>query len=429
LFNYWLYLVVLLLGRAIVMFSGRLPAIFIATSSILLMQNSAAPAETSLPSAVDAFVTASNALAKAATERVDLGRATQRLLVVRAALTAKLLEKPDAKFSLPLQTSAILCDVRTANLEVSARRNFIQAVAARIEEVGKPSKIDNLETAFRSLFAGQSLDIAAGLPTADDLEKNKAAIQSRCERDVANYFSVYYGQEIGAPVAAVPAPNVQPAEAIPAFIAISALIDTISKIITPIVVDGAKLVDEQRRRDAIVAFLGAPGNIRRVEDSGVALSREISAFTFGKRLRLAGSFSESTVVLKNVAIDLTKEQSCKVIAALGTPIKPDKTVHDEFVLCWRAAWAQAEPATAAMLKAAEQYDQLADAGDTDNARKAFEPLAKSLAAISAPGDDGLIKFWNWATRLVAFAQKVESSFSKENQDKISKAIDDLVRQR
>ena len=77
----------------------------------------------------------------------------------------------------------------------------------------------------------------------------------------------------------------------------------------------------------------------------------------------------------------------------------------------------------ATLKAAEDYDGIADAGDTDNAYNAFKPLGESLAAVSTTNEGDIRKFWNWATRLLAFAQKLESGHN-ENRQKVQKSIDD-----
>lgn len=406
---------------------GRLAVtILVAYAGLMVVPASEGRSQTALPPAVDAFIAASNALAKSADERVDLGRATARMNMIRSALTANLLKKPSpAKLTVPLVVSTLVCDIRAANVEVAARRSFIQSIAARIDEVGKPTKIDNLETALKSLLSNQSLDITVALPNAEALAAARTDVKQRCEQDFTNYYHAYYGNKFGP---AEPLASAGPAEAVPSFSALGALIDVISKIITPIVVEGAKIVDEQRRREAVLAFLGTPGNIKRIEESGAALSREIAAFTQAKRLRSAGSVFELAAVTRNAQIDLTKDESCKQYSAGSSALGADgKTLRDDFILCYQAAWVQLEGPVSALLKAADQYDQLADAGDPNNALKAFEPLAKSLAAISAPGDDGLVKFWNWAVRLIAFAGKIEAAFSKENRDKVGKAIDDLVK--
>jgi hypothetical protein len=378
-----------------------------------------------LPPAADAFVAGANALAKSASERVDLGRANARLNSLQTDFTEKLLATKSAKptFTLGADESKLLCDTRGISIEVAARRNYIQAVAGRIEEVGKPTKIDNLQSAIGSLFAGQSLDIKAEIPNPAELAKERATIVQRCEKDLANYDTAYYGKTIVAkPVVAADA---TPA-AIPVFSAISALVDIVISVITPVVVEGAKIVDEVERRKAVIKFLKMPDNRKAILNSGLALATEVSLFSHQKRLKLSGAVVEKAAVVRNAQIDLNKNDNCKAFLKSGSPTVADK-LSDDFILCWRGAWSQTEAGIAAFLKAAEDYDRLADAGNTDNARDSFKPLAESLEAIENDDEVSLKQFWNWATRLIAFAQKVETAFSKENKQKIDKAIDDLVK--
>ena len=250
-------------------------------------------------------------------------------------------------------------------------------------------------------------------------------MRERCLADVRDFHLTYYGRDITPPTAhkGVPAPA-----AAPFFAAVGAVIETIVNIITPVVVEGAKIVDEEARRRTVIAFLKNETNIKTIRESGLALATEVSAFTWNKRLRLAGSFSERAAVLRASPVDLSKGDSCKKYLAAGQPTNDAKTsLTDDFILCWRAAWEQVESNVAALLKVAEEYDRLADAGDTDNAHQAFRPLADSLQAITTTDETDLKRFWGWATRLLAFAQKVETALSKESREKIEKAIDDLVK--
>src|SRR4051794_17732356 len=95
-------------------------------------------AETSLPSSVDAFVASAGALAKSGSDLVDLGRSTDRLNRVRAELTEQL-ENANAGSVLSLKELdevILLCSPRGNSIVVSAERNYIRAVAAKINEVG-----------------------------------------------------------------------------------------------------------------------------------------------------------------------------------------------------------------------------------------------------------------------------------------------------
>ena len=386
-----------------------------------------AGAQSALPAPVDAFVVSANSLAKAAAERADLGRATARLNQIRQEVTDKLLAaRTGDPIRLTIVHETLLCEPRAANVEVAVRRNYIQTVAANFQQVGRPSRIDNLSSAISSLFASQSLDIRAEIPSASELEDAKKKVRDRCQTDVKSFDRAYYGRNLTSP--APPAPrDVIGLEAVPVFGAIGALIDTIVSVITPVVVEGAKMVDEERRRQAVLGFLSDPAQVKRIQDSGLALATEVSAFTWDKRLKLAGAFIERTAILRASAIDPSRNESCKRYMAAGKPTDEAGTsVTDHFILCWRFVWEQIEPDVGATLKAAEDYDGIADAGDTDNAYNAFKPLGESLAAVSTTNEGDIRKFWNWATRLLAFAQKLESGHN-ENRQKVQKSIDDLVK--
>jgi hypothetical protein len=97
------------------------------------------------------------------------------------------------------------------------------------------------------------------------------------------------------------------------------------------------------------------------------------------------------------------------------------------VLCWRAAWTQLEGNAAAVLKAADEYDQLLDAGDKGNVKTSFAELSEALSAIAEGSVTNPHVLWATATRLLAIGEKIQAATSKENRDKMQKAIDDLVK--
>lgn len=61
------------------------------------------------------------------------------------------------------------------------------------------------------------------------------------------------------------------------------------------------------------------------------------------------------------------------------------------------------------------------------AKKSFAQLSTALDAIAEVSITDPAALWRIATRLVAFGEKVEAATSKENREKINKAIDDLVK--
>jgi len=157
-----------------------------------------AGAQSALPPAVDAFVASANALAKSAGERVDLGRA--RLTMIRRELTNVLLAaRAGIPLRLALDNEILLCDARANHVAVALRRNYLQAVAGKVEEAGKPARIDNLQSAVKSLFASQSVDLSAGIPSAEELKAAEKRMRDRCSLDVKSFDSAFYGKSLDQP--------------------------------------------------------------------------------------------------------------------------------------------------------------------------------------------------------------------------------------
>jgi hypothetical protein len=342
--------------------------------SALVFATTNAGAQTSLPPAVDAFISSASALTKSASELVDLGRSTSRLEKLRREVTDKLLA---ARTGEPLRLTAdeaeLLCEARTDQLATAVRRNYIQSVAGRLAEVGKPSKIDNLESAVKSLFANQSVDMTIAIPSLQELEINRKRQRDRCQLDVKEFDLSFYGRAIiqsNVPNLEVPL--------IPAFDEIGALVQVIVGIITPVVINGAQFIDEEQRRKVILEFLRDPENVSAIQASGNGLARSLSSFVMAKRRKLVGPFFERAAVLRATSVDLSRNEDCKIFLADGKPLKrPDGNgISDNFVLCWRAVWDQLQTNVSPLLKAADDYDQLADAGDSDNALLAFDPVSR-----------------------------------------------------
>ena len=414
--------------RALQAWLGRLVVASLPYASLTPYGAHAQPA---LPTGADAFVASAHALAKSANERIELGRSNARLEIVRLALTDQLIRAKSGdviRFN-NLNEVLLLCGVRGGDLLLSAQRNYLQAVAAKIEEVGRPAQIDNLASAVKTLFSSQSLDVT-NVASNTELANLTQRLQERCERDLTEYDKTFYGKEVRddfGPAAALDGP----AEAFSFLGPIGGLIDAIVGVITPVVVEGAKIIDEERRREVVREFLRKTANREHIKASGLRVAEEVSRFVLTKRRKLAGRYVEQLVQLRGSAVELAKVDACK--SYLAEPKKLGKRASgapsDEFVLCWRASWSQLEGNVAAALKAAADYDELSDAGDSDNAKKAFEPLSNALDAIPKEqfSPDDLGRLWALATRLVAFAEKVHTSFAKENRDKIQKAIDELVK--
>lgn len=328
-----------------------------------------------------------------------------------------------------LDENKLLCLVQRTHIEVAARRNYMQALAGRIEQVGKPAKIDNLIGAVQSLFSHQTIDLRGPMASKQELEALVKNTVTRCGNDIKASSQSYYLASIAPPAPALTASTTDEDEEFPLVFlgSLSSLINVFVGIITPAVVEGAKFIDEQYRRDAIRRFLSDETNRTHIRQSGDTLATEVGAWIEGKRGTLTGSFLEKLAVLRKSEVNLAKFDACKGFETARFKTRASGAASDEFVLCWRAAWSQLEGSVAAVLKAADEYDQLLDAGDKNNAKTSFAELTQALSAISENSVTNPSELWAIATRLVAIGEKIQAATSKESREKIQKAIDDLVK--
>jgi hypothetical protein len=404
------------------------PTVLAITLSLTPLRYAAAQA---FPPGADAFLASANALAKSANERVELGRANARLNQIRLSLTQQLVTvaNGNAAFSLSdLDETKLLCGVQSAHIEVASRRNYMQTVAGRIEEVGKTTQIDNLIGAIESLFAHQSIDLRGPMASRQEMETFAKNTLARCSNDIKSSQKSYYLASITAPVPVPTASNVDDDEFALAFFGpLNSLINAFVGIITPAVVEGAKLIDERERRAAIRRFLSDETNRNYIRQSGDTLATQVGLWIEAKRGKLTGSFLEKLAILRKTEVNLAKLDACKGFEAARFNTRASGAASDEFALCWRAAWGQLEASVTAFLKAADEYDPLLDAGDKNNAKTSFAELTEALSAISENSVTNPEALWAIATRLVSIGEKIQAATSKESREKIHKAIDDLVK--
>jgi hypothetical protein len=390
---------------------------------LICLEVSKVDAQTSvLPPAVDALITGTGALAKSAGDTIDLGPSIARLTAIKAAFR-EALKKANA--STPLSLSgldeiALLCKTRSESglLKLTAQRNFIQSVSGKIDALGRPSQIDNLSQAVASLFSSQSLEVK-GIPDKTALDRASNSIESACEDDFKHIDVAYY---------AAPEEKKTGDHSLAAFGAVGSLIDTIVGIITPVVVEGAKIIDEQRRRSVVLSYLQTPGVSTQISDSARELAAGVKQSIDAKRQSLAGTFNENLVLLRSKTEDLSKIEACKSLLDGGSDkAKPNGAPNDAFVRCWEAAWAEIATQVANVIKSANDYDQLANAGDTSDVQKNANAILNSMDKITKPGAKvDLTNLWNITVELLAFADKVNTAASADNQKKLNDAIDKLV---
>jgi hypothetical protein len=392
----------------------------------------------SLPPVVSSFAATATALAKSASDEIDIARSKERVQAIRKALTTKLIDPSvngTSKITLNdvLNGITLLCEPRRSHIAHTTKYNYMNAVVARIDAVSKQEPATDLISSISLLFSDYSVSVSEVTLKEEAISKLQERADIRCKTDLRSFDEAYYGAKIQAP-APVPAAAAAPVPAggVPSlsFLGpIGAMVDTFVAIFTPVVVGGSNLIDEAKRRQAIVEFLSESKNQQAIKTVGLDLSKRLSKFTFDKRRSLAASFIEQQFVIRNKTIDLSKIEACKDLAAdrFKRADGDGGAPHATFMLCWRAAWNEIAETSGDLLKTGDAYDRLADAGDTDSATQAFEEISKDLNAIKQGAVTDPKALWAQVSKLIAFVKTVKEALSKENQEKMRAAIDGLVK--
>jgi hypothetical protein len=400
----------------------------VAQQSMISAGDDQAPSQ--LPRGIGSVVAALNGLVKSTNDFVSLGRASQRLQLVRRSLTASLLasNSDGVGFTkLTLSPEAVLCGVRGDYAIAIANRSLVSTVSSTIQTTATPSKIDSFASAIGSLFQGYSFSVEG----KKNSQEAKRDIEQRCRLEVYNYSKAYYGMPIAAGAAS---PNASPEEAgILDFVSpASALLGALGAIITPMVTNLASVVDENRRIEAIASYFSSKQHRDLVSNAARQVAATADEFARNNRMIAIGHFSEAFAIIRN-GVEPSKVEECKTglkerVIQVPDPAKPGDTVatpSDAFILCYEKLWRSLADATTGLLKSADDYDQFADATASSATAQATN-IAKYLDAIENPDPPTLKDIVASSVKLIAFADTVSRALSPENQAKLKSAIAALV---
>jgi hypothetical protein len=371
-----------------------------------------------LPPTVSALVQAAGALTKSAAPPLESRRAEVRAYRIRQALSLYLTEKDLAQPpSLPKITN-LLCDPRVKQLALRASITYLDAVTAEVKKTAKSQITDstdfnNIVLAFKSLFANYQIQVDAKDMTTDEVESQ---ITKSCEGDINSFAGIYYG--------------LKPVDESGVIAAFTTLFDLFKSIVAPVIVEGAKFIDEQRRLDRIKKFLKEDKNQKLITANAANLRDYLVKVEQIKTAEAVGHFVEVHTRL-NASFKPAKDvKECADFNSLP----PEKrglpetgSPSREFVTCFAAIWGAVKDPVIDLAKAAADYDQHADVG-TKQELDAFEKINTNLAKIASGQDDApsFNAIWQAAMRIIAIGEKIEKANSKENRDKVAKAIKDLV---
>lgn len=390
------------------------------------------------PSGAESITSAVAGTVAATQEGIDFGRAVTRIQKVRFALSDALLAAYGSTGELTVASidqANVLCEARVQHALLALNRSYASAVTAQLQATATPAKITSLLDSLEVIFKHYNIDVAYANPTKqDDVER---AIEVSCASDFTSYSAAFYGggfsPSVGPASSSLPgelevltAPDSQgqASSGLAALAAFSALIDAINAIVNPI----AQAVDQTKREAAIIEFLTSWRT--RIQNVATELAQKGADFGTQRRLIALGQFAEQLQVTRNKKIKLSDVDGCKE-AKTGdagfTTVAGKRVPTSGFIVCFAGIWKMLSGSIAASMKAADTYDQFADASSA----KAVEDAQKIKANIEKLNGDvseaTLKDLWTQALRLYAFGKTLEDAFSKERRDAVANAIDNLVK--
>jgi hypothetical protein len=415
--------------------------------------------------AYQAFLAGLATMTSSSSAVVQNERNAGRLLKIRQAVTAKLLNElnsPPAAAPVGSTDSAngflasedeidgknLLCSFRWDKItlvpQLSPRddkaaivvnhlttlvdQNYLASVLSALRSLTPPKPATDVPGAVRQLFNNYQVKVGAALQSKDDKD-TRENVRKVCEADLAESDKAYYGQAISFlhPAIAGEAAPAAAAAAIglPSFSflgPIGSAFDVIAGIVGPLFIDFSNMVATEEQKQEVAKFLTA--NEHTLDVDGQALGRTTSDYLFAQRLSLAGQFAEQIAALRAVHVDLAKTDTCKGKVADMAARSNDGAPSAAFTLCYGAVWSQYSKLVDDTLKTASSYDQLADAGDTNTALRSYIKILNNYPAViqwSAGSDD----LWASVNQLITFAGAIANATSVSNITAIKKAVDEV----
>lgn len=372
-----------------------------------------------LPPAVEGFVAATTALAASAGPKIDSYRTEIRAIPVRKAIMQGIL-KSDGKSVVLGSFSAVstLCDPRAEYSLQKAEKTYLDVITAKVDST-KKSDVSNVVGAFQALFKDYTIEPPvqpSGGANAEPDDYRRAA-RDNCVAETKTYFDAYYGSS---------------EESISAIVtAVAGLYDVFKSIVAPAVIEGGKIIDEQRRARAIVEFLQNDQQRKAVSTAAKDMVSVLSEANKRDRARKFGAYLEQAALMKQASVAVGDINECKPLYALKDKgwdkiLKQDDGLpHPALLACYRSVWSKYADSATSLLTAAAEYDQVADVNFSKEAGS-YNQVITNLDKIRSGEGATFQQIWGAALRLVSLADKVQTAASDENRKKLSDAVKKVV---
>jgi hypothetical protein len=382
-----------------------------------------------LPPAYESTISALSAVATSGAAALKTSRATARALIIRTALTKKLLASTPSITSIVLDKDnqdpalgeiALLCTPRQNYISNSVSLNYLNTLVQNINAVSaKAAAPSDITGAIKLLLATSNYAIADKVKVdPQTIDNLTAATLASCKADLSSYDQDYYGTAIRVSAAiASPAAAAAGTSSVNTFAflgPVGTLIDTFLSILQPVLIDASELVDETRRQTAIVTALSDPDIENKIATTGKQLAGALNAYAAAARHTQAALFVEQLTVIREISIDLSAEADCKNLAPGNR--QPSGAPNAAFVSCWRTAWSKLQPLVATLTSTGDNYDNLADPSGSSDPQKLLGTILADYANIKAgaTAPANLAIFASDVTEFITLANAIATAASSSN---------------
>jgi hypothetical protein len=352
--------------------------------------------QVTLPPAYESVVSSLGAIATSGATILKTTRSDARAMIIRAAMSKALLaagNNPITTVTLDksqddpaLADIAVLCAPRQNYIPNSVALNYQNTLVQNINAVSTlPASPTDIASALGLLFASSGYSIADGVSVAQaDLDDLQKTALSNCQSDLSSYDIAYYGVPIRAPGLTASAATPAAVDTFAFLGPVGALIDTFLSVLQPVLINTSKLVDETRRRQAIMHALTDPATQAKIKTTGQLLAAAVDNYAAASRRSMAGSFVEQLVSIRKTSIDLGNVEDCKQLSLQNR--SPSGGPNSAFISCWSAAWSKLKSPVDNLTSLGDSYDKLADVAGT-NAKSKLGTILADFTKINAGQND------------------------------------------
>jgi hypothetical protein len=369
------------------------------------------PKAPNLPASLASYVSVTATLTKAAEDATAELRTFKRMQLIRGAIGGVIYNgNSDSRLKLSYTDMLkLMCDSREEYFKARSPAQTLTAINASLTQLYTDTNVD--DPTWKKFIRWLATTIKNKKAELPKLHSRK--IYDVCVDDISTFEVIAYG------------PPTQPElKAIGDII--GGLKDVIA-VVEPVVKQVLQIAQDAARRDAVRRFFRDENNQKSVSAAAKDLRESVQLTNErGRAIAFAGA-AEAWAKLSLSDLELKTLKPCEAFLKLARADRVGTSplqYAPQFIHCHNAVMASLKDDIAAVLTKAAAYDAVADVGAAsksmgDDADKKFLQMLQSLANPKA----GFDEFFSWIGTYVDLAIAIENASSKENQEKVKKAID------